>query len=178
VLQEGSDTRYVVDWQRLFEKAWPDMPTTPIPIESVAFANEVVGAVHLHTAVSDVRRSVVGSQTETMISCGPSSLSGASQRARRVIGIKVPSGAVASVDIGSHEFSWRVPGVIAGALTGVALGVAAAALMPVRRDGTGRIVTTAGVGYAYVTSQMGTRLTGDPRDIALRDALYSAIRAS
>lgn len=36
---------------------------------------------------------------------------------------------------------------------------------------------TAGVGYAYVTSQMGTRLTGDPRDVALRDALYSAIRA-
>jgi len=37
---------------------------------------------------------------------------------------------------------------------------------------------TAGVGYAYVTSQMGTRLTGDPRDVALRDALYSAIQAS
>ena len=36
----------------------------------------------------------------------------------------------------------------------------------------------AGVGYAYVTSQMGTRLTGDPRDVALRDALYSAIPAS
>lgn len=35
----------------------------------------------------------------------------------------------------------------------------------------------AGVGYAYVTSQMGTRLTGDPRDVALRDALYSAIRS-
>src|SRR6185369_7440260 len=34
---------------------------------------------------------------------------------------------------------------------------------------------SAGVGYAYVTSQMGTRLTGDPRDVALRDALYSAI---
>lgn len=34
----------------------------------------------------------------------------------------------------------------------------------------------AGIGYAYVTSQMGTRLTGDPRDVALRDALYSAIR--
>jgi len=34
---------------------------------------------------------------------------------------------------------------------------------------------TAGVGYAYVTSRMGTRLTGDPRDVALRDALYSAI---
>jgi CubicO group peptidase (beta-lactamase class C family) len=33
----------------------------------------------------------------------------------------------------------------------------------------------AGVGYAYVTCGMGTRLTGDPRDIALRDALYSAI---
>jgi len=33
----------------------------------------------------------------------------------------------------------------------------------------------AGVGYAYVTSQMGTRLTGDPREIALRDALYGAI---
>jgi hypothetical protein len=31
-----------------------------------------------------------------------------------------------------------------------------------------------GVGYAYVTSQMGTKLTGDPRDVALRDALYSA----
>lgn len=33
----------------------------------------------------------------------------------------------------------------------------------------------AGVGYAYVTSQMGTALTGDPRDVALRDALYAAI---
>jgi CubicO group peptidase (beta-lactamase class C family) len=33
----------------------------------------------------------------------------------------------------------------------------------------------AGVGYAYVTNQMGTTLTGDPRDVALRDALYSAI---
>jgi CubicO group peptidase (beta-lactamase class C family) len=32
-----------------------------------------------------------------------------------------------------------------------------------------------GLGYGYVTSQMGTRLTGDPRDVALRDALYSAI---
>jgi CubicO group peptidase (beta-lactamase class C family) len=34
----------------------------------------------------------------------------------------------------------------------------------------------AGVGYAYVTSQMGTMLTGDPRDVALRDALYSVLR--
>ena len=33
----------------------------------------------------------------------------------------------------------------------------------------------AGVGYAYVTSQMGTSLTGDPRDLALRNALYSII---
>jgi CubicO group peptidase (beta-lactamase class C family) len=36
----------------------------------------------------------------------------------------------------------------------------------------------AGIGYAYVTSQMGTALTGDPRDVALRDALYSALRRS
>lgn len=34
-----------------------------------------------------------------------------------------------------------------------------------------------GVGYAYVTSQMGTRLNGDPRDVALRDALHAAIAA-
>ena len=34
-----------------------------------------------------------------------------------------------------------------------------------------------GIGYAYVTSQMGTTLTGDPRDIALRDAVYSIIPA-
>ena len=33
----------------------------------------------------------------------------------------------------------------------------------------------AGLGYAYVTSQMGTSLTGDPRDVALRDAIYAAI---
>jgi CubicO group peptidase (beta-lactamase class C family) len=32
-----------------------------------------------------------------------------------------------------------------------------------------------GVGYAYVTSKMGTRLAGDPRDVALRHALDSAI---
>jgi CubicO group peptidase (beta-lactamase class C family) len=36
----------------------------------------------------------------------------------------------------------------------------------------------AGVGYAYVTSQMGTDLTGDPRDVALRGALYAALRRS
>jgi CubicO group peptidase (beta-lactamase class C family) len=33
----------------------------------------------------------------------------------------------------------------------------------------------AGVGYAYVTNQIGTVLSGDPRDVALREALYSAI---
>jgi CubicO group peptidase (beta-lactamase class C family) len=33
-----------------------------------------------------------------------------------------------------------------------------------------------GVGYAYVTSQMGATLTGDPRDLALRDALSAAIK--
>jgi CubicO group peptidase (beta-lactamase class C family) len=36
----------------------------------------------------------------------------------------------------------------------------------------------AGIGYAYVTSQMGTTLTGDPRDVALREALYAALRKS
>jgi CubicO group peptidase (beta-lactamase class C family) len=35
----------------------------------------------------------------------------------------------------------------------------------------------AGIGYAYVTSQMGTRFTGDLRDVALRDALYAALLA-
>jgi hypothetical protein len=36
------------------------------------------------------------------------------------------------------------------------------------------------IGYGYVTSRMGTRLIGDPRDVVLRDALYfySAISAS
>jgi CubicO group peptidase (beta-lactamase class C family) len=34
-----------------------------------------------------------------------------------------------------------------------------------------------GIGYAYVTSQMGTTLTGDPRDIALRAAVDSSNRS-
>lgn len=34
----------------------------------------------------------------------------------------------------------------------------------------------AGIGYAYVTSQSGTALTGDPRDVALREALYSSLK--
>ncbi len=33
----------------------------------------------------------------------------------------------------------------------------------------------AGIGYAYVTSKMGGALRGDPRDLALRHALYEAI---
>jgi CubicO group peptidase (beta-lactamase class C family) len=33
----------------------------------------------------------------------------------------------------------------------------------------------AGIGYGYVTSQMGTTLTGDPRDLALRHAVYSIV---
>ena len=36
----------------------------------------------------------------------------------------------------------------------------------------------AGIGYGYVTSQMGTALTGDPRDLALRNAVYSIIPAA
>jgi len=35
-----------------------------------------------------------------------------------------------------------------------------------------------GVGYGYVTSQMGTSLSGDPRDVALRAALDDALAAS
>jgi CubicO group peptidase (beta-lactamase class C family) len=35
-----------------------------------------------------------------------------------------------------------------------------------------------GLGYGYVTNRMGTRLSGDPRDVALRTALYRALNAS
>ncbi len=35
-----------------------------------------------------------------------------------------------------------------------------------------------GIGYGYVTNQMGTSLTGDPRDIALRQAVYSVVSPS
>ena len=34
----------------------------------------------------------------------------------------------------------------------------------------------AGIGYGYVTSRMGTSLSGDPRDMALRAALDAALR--
>ena len=33
-----------------------------------------------------------------------------------------------------------------------------------------------GLGYGYVTSQSSTKLSGDPRDIALRDAVYGALK--
>jgi CubicO group peptidase (beta-lactamase class C family) len=33
----------------------------------------------------------------------------------------------------------------------------------------------AGIGYGYVTSKIGTTLTGDPRELALREAVYSII---
>ncbi len=36
----------------------------------------------------------------------------------------------------------------------------------------------AGVGYGYVTSRMGTTFTGDPRDVALRQVLYSTLAGS
>jgi CubicO group peptidase (beta-lactamase class C family) len=35
-----------------------------------------------------------------------------------------------------------------------------------------------GIGYAYVTNRMGTRLDGDPRDVALRAAMPREIRAA
>ncbi len=35
----------------------------------------------------------------------------------------------------------------------------------------------AAVGYGYVTSRMGTVFTGDPRDVALREALYTVLRS-
>jgi CubicO group peptidase (beta-lactamase class C family) len=35
----------------------------------------------------------------------------------------------------------------------------------------------AAIGYGYVTSRMGTAFDGDPRDVALRNALYTAVRS-
>jgi CubicO group peptidase (beta-lactamase class C family) len=34
----------------------------------------------------------------------------------------------------------------------------------------------AGIGYGYVTSRVGTSVTGDPRELALRDAVYASLR--
>jgi CubicO group peptidase (beta-lactamase class C family) len=36
----------------------------------------------------------------------------------------------------------------------------------------------AGIGYAYVTSKVGTAITGDPREVALRNAVYAIIPPS
>jgi CubicO group peptidase (beta-lactamase class C family) len=33
----------------------------------------------------------------------------------------------------------------------------------------------AGIGYAYVTSRVGTSVTADPRDLAPREAVYSVV---
>lgn len=33
-----------------------------------------------------------------------------------------------------------------------------------------------GLGYAYVTNRMGVKITGDPRDVALREAVFSALK--
>jgi CubicO group peptidase (beta-lactamase class C family) len=35
-----------------------------------------------------------------------------------------------------------------------------------------------GIGYGYVTSRVGTSLTGDPRELALRNAVYAIISVS
>ena len=89
-LKPDVDARYAIDWQRLFEKAWPDMPASPIPIEAVAFANEVAGLVHLHTAVSDVY--------QTSASPGPPGVS-----------VRVNGRARAVVNAGEPlQLAWRV----------------------------------------------------------------------
>ena len=36
----------------------------------------------------------------------------------------------------------------------------------------------AGIGYGYVTSRVGTSLTGDPRELALRQAVYASLAAA
>jgi CubicO group peptidase (beta-lactamase class C family) len=35
-----------------------------------------------------------------------------------------------------------------------------------------------GIGYAYVTNRMGAHLTGDPREVALREAVTSCVRGT
>ena len=41
-----------------------------------------------------------------------------------------------------------------------------------------RLLISGSIGYGYVTSRMGMIFTGDPRDVALRDALYASVRHS
>lgn len=36
----------------------------------------------------------------------------------------------------------------------------------------------AGISYGYVTNRMGVHLQGDPRDLALRDALANVLQRS
>ena len=61
---------------------------------------------------------------------------------------------------------------------GFSFGSASAYGSPGAGGAMGMADPDAAVGYAYVTSKMGTTLSGDPRDVALRDALYSALHAS
>ena len=69
---------------------------------------------------------------------------------------------------GLHEVERRLADSAARARSGHP-GPAARLALPIRAPA---------VGYAYVTSQMGTTLTGDPREVALRDALYSSLQKS
>jgi len=45
--------------------------------------------------------------------------------------------------------------------------------LPGAGGSTGFADPQGGIGYGYVTNRMGTTLSGDPRDVALRDAIYS-----
>ena len=60
---------------------------------------------------------------------------------------------------------------------GWAFGSARAFGMPGSGGSLGFADPEAGIGYGYVTGRMGTALTGDPRDVALRNAVETAIRA-
>lgn len=59
-----------------------------------------------------------------------------------------------------------------------AFGSAAAFGAPGSGGSLGFADPQAGIGYAYVTSQMGTTLTGDPRELALRNSVYAALPAA
>ena len=65
------------------------------------------------------------------------------------------SGSVASVDIGNHEFSWRVPGVFLGALTGGLLFLLARLLFRRRAIGVFVAVFALVDGMLYVQSRIG-----------------------
>jgi len=59
----------------------------------------------------------------------------------------------------------------------MAFGSARAFGMPGSGGSMGFADPETGIGYGYVTSGMGTVLSGDPRDLALRNAVQTAIRA-